>query len=833
MKKVRFSVLGMTCAACASHVERAARQVLGEAPVEVSLLSGTISITLPDEAREKEVFSALKKALTRAGYGLAETNEAETGQKSESKSERRRLVLCLVLSALLMIVAMWHMTPVPAPFILDATRYPRAFFLLQAALSLAVVILERHFYKNGLRALFSGTPNMDSLVAVGSLASLLYGAFAGVMIFIGASGGDNALVHRYLHELYLESAAMILTLVSLGKYLEGRARHRAASAVRALLAEEPSEATLLRDGKEYTVSLAEIAVGDTVLVREGERVPVDGAVLEGEGSVNESMLTGESVPREVAPDATVSGGTVLLSGLLTVRATEVGEKTALRRIVALLEEAASGKARAQRVADKVSAVFVPVVMGISALTAILWLILTGNVSLAVRTAVSVLVISCPCALGLATPTAITVGCGRGAKFGILFKSAEALESVARVRVLLTDKTGTLTKGAMTVTDHVCLLGDEDAQKTKIASLEALSAHPVAKALAALSTERVPLFDFRTLTGLGVCATTEEGIPLWAGAPALFSGSRGPELTPVAAQAVQKMKDAGKSVVVLAVGGEITDVFGIADTLREDSAAAVAALGHLGVETVMLTGDHAGTAKAIADEAGISEVHADLLPEDKVKILRDLQANTPTAMVGDGINDAPALALAEVGIAIGAGTAVAAKTADVVLAGNSLMGVAAAVELGRATRKNIKENLFWALGYNVLCIPLAAGVFYPVWGLLLTPMIASAAMSVSSLFVVCNALRLGHFTPSVFKKERNKDMLFQRKKEHTLVLTVSNMNCAHCAARVEEALKKIGVRKVKIDLEAKTATVTASEKIKDYAMINALTVAGYEATEKAE
>ncbi len=829
MKKISFSVVGMTCSACVSHVERAAQGVLKETPFTVSLLSGSLTVTLADGANEKEIFSALKAALSRAGYGLTSgTQSAEEREQAEKRTERVRLIFCAVLSALLMVVAMWHMTPLPAPFILNAMRYPRAFFLLQAVLTLAVVGAQRHFYKSGFSALFHGTPNMDTLVAVGSFASLLYGAVAGVCIFVGTAKGDTALVHQYLHELYLESAAMILTLVSLGKYLEGRARHRAAGAVRALIAEEPTEATVIKDGREQAVPLADLAKGDTVLVRVGEKIPTDGTVISGAGSVNEAMLTGESLPREVGEGDTVSGGTVLEEGALTLRATRIGEETALRRIVALLEQAASGKARAQRLADKISAVFVPIVLALSVLTATVWLLATKNAALAFRTAVSVLVISCPCALGLATPTAITVGCGRAARFGILFKSAEALEVLAGVKILLTDKTGTLTEGKMTVTDHVCLSGDKEEQQAMIASLEALSSHPVARALAAQTDARIPLLDFKAITGLGVTARTEEGTRLFAGQRALFSGDMAPSLAGDAAEIASGLEKQGKSVVIFAVGELFVGVFGIADTLRADSAAAVTALSALGVKVVMLTGDHEGTAAAIAQSAGITDYRAGLLPQDKADIVKEYRDRAPTAMVGDGINDAPALALADVGIAIGAGTAVAAATADVVLAGSSLTDAAAAIELGRATRKNIRQNLFWALGYNALCIPLAAGAFYPVLGLLLTPMVASAAMSVSSLFVVLNALRLGRFTPRVLKENKKErlDMLFGKKETRTVVLTVEGMMCAHCAAHVENALKALGVADARVDLSAKSVTVKASEKITEQAMKEAIERAGY-------
>ncbi|MBQ3063455.1 MAG: copper-translocating P-type ATPase [Clostridia bacterium] len=747
MKKTVFSVKGMTCAACVAHVERAAREALGkEITFTVSLLSSTLTVT--DEAGDEAALLArLSGALSRAGYGVAPFGDADTDAGVERKQEKKRLIYCLAVTALLMIVAMWHMTPLPAPFILNAPRYPRAFFLLQAALTLAVLVPQHRFYRNGFKSLFHGTPNMDSLVALGSAASVIYGIVAGVFIFVGAGTGNEALVHEYLHELYLESGAMILTLVSLGKYLEGGARHRAFGAVRALLDEEARVATRVRDGKEQVVLLGDILQGDTVLVPQGEKIPVDGVVISGEGSVNEAMLTGESLPRTVREGDEVFGATLLAEGRLLVRVMKVGEETALRRIAALLDETAASKAPVQRLCDRVSAVFVPVVIGISVLTAVLWLLLSRNVSMAFRAAASVLVISCPCALGLATPTAIAVGCGRAARFGVLFKSAEALEVLASTKTLLTDKTGTLTTGKMTVTDRIVLAGTAEYLDVLTASLEAGSAHPVAEPLRALTEQRLPIADFRTVTGLGVLGATESGATCAAGAPRLFTSVYGlPQPTDDIKSEADRLSREGKSIVLVSEGERFLGLFAIADTLRPDSAAAIAALRAVGIETVMLTGDNLQVAEKIAAEAGISHVHAALLPADKERIASAYRERGITAMVGDGINDAPALAAADVGLAIGAGTGVAVESAGVVLSGSSLAEAVAAVELGRRTRRIIRENLFWALFYNALCIPLAAGVFYPLWGLLLTPMIASAAMSFSSVFVVLNALRLGRFTP---------------------------------------------------------------------------------------
>ena len=844
MKKEIFAVTGMTCAACVAHVERAARSVLSdEIPFTVSLLSGTLSVTVEDDVSVDALYRRLLAALRRAGYGLEK--KGEQGEEVRAARERRRegarLVAAITLTALLMVVAMWHMTPLPAFWILDAMRYPVAFWCVQAVLTFAVLFLERRFFRGGFSALFHRSPNMDSLVALGSASAAIYGLVAGGLIIYGSAVGDAALVHRYLHELYMESAAMILTLVSLGKFLEGRARRSAAGAVRALIAEESASARLLTDAGEIEISLEELTVGAKILVREGEKIPADGVIEQGEGSVNEAMLTGESLPRTVRVGDRVAGATVLEEGTLTVLVDRVGEESTLRRIASLLEETAATKAPAQRLADKVSAVFVPVVLCIAALTAIVWLIASKDPSIAFRTAVSVLVISCPCALGLATPTAIMVGSGRGARFGILFKSAEALETLATTKYLLTDKTGTLTRGEMSVTDCIVLSGEENELKALSASIEALSAHPVAKPVAALSKTRLALENFTSHTGLGLSARLADGTLVLAGRRALFSAVSGaPTLSKTAEQTAISLENEGKSAILVSKGDTVLGCIAVADVLREDSREAVQGFERAGVRVVMLTGDNPAAAKKIASEASIKEFRAELLPDDKERIAREYTEKGITAMVGDGVNDAPALARADVGLAIGAGTAVAVESAGVVLTGNSLCDALAALELGRATRRNIKQNLLWALLYNIICIPVAAGVFYAPFGLLLTPMIASAAMSCSSVFVVLNALRLTRFVPPVLRERENERLarekqikmeeqkMFGRKKETAVtVLTVEGMMCGHCSARVEKALAALkGVDSATVDLAAKTVTVTAAVKVSADQMKKAITDAGY-------
>ncbi len=842
MKKEIFAVTGMTCAACVAHVERAARGVLGEREFTVSLLSNTLSVTLSEQESTETVFKKLSLALSRAGYGLERKDAAldEMRERAQGKKEKKRLIFSVILTALLMVVAMWHMTPLPLPPFLDGTRHPILFFAIQALLTAAVLILQRHFFKNGFSALFHRAPNMDTLVALGASAAAVYGAVAGACIIYGALAGDAALLHQYLHQLYLESAAMILTLVSVGKFLEGRARHRAAGAVRALIAEEPRTARVIVADGERELLLEEIKPGMHVKVLTGEKIPVDGVIFSGEGSVNEAMLTGEALPRAVRAGDRVSGATVLVEGTLTVTCDRPVEESTLRQIAALLEQTAASKAPAQRLADKVSGIFVPIVIGISLLTALVWLIATRDVQMAFQTAVSVLVISCPCALGLATPTAIMVGSGRGAKFGILFKSAEALETLATTKYLLTDKTGTLTRGEMSVTNAVYFTDDERYARDLIASIESYSAHPVAKAFLPLSDTRLPLNSVENRAGKGICAITEDGKSVLAGNRRLFEeAENAPLLSDEVLACEARLAAEGKSIVLLAEKDTVLAVFAVSDTLRADSAAAIAHLKTLHITPVMLTGDQPAAAARVAAEVGIAEYRAALLPADKERLVREYTQKGRTAMVGDGINDAPALASADVGIAIGAGTGVAIESAGVVLSGNSLADAAAAIELGRATRRNIAQNLFWALCYNAVCIPVAAGVLYPAFGLLLTPMIASAAMSVSSLFVVGNALRLTRFVPPAIrervlqqqektKKKENTDMFgFKKKEVVTTTLSVEGMMCMHCVAHVEKALAAVkGVQSAKADLAAATVTVQGVG-VDEQALKAAIEAAGYQ------
>ena len=819
MKKLRFTVKGMSCAACVAHVEHAAAKVCGKDKIQVSLLTNSLTILVEESAKEDALFAALQRSLSAAGYGLEREGEKKQDvARQEFRKTLRRLIASSILTLLLMYVAMGQMLGLPVPSVI--TQNGVIFGLVQLALCLPVILLNFHFYRNGFFALFHGAPNMDSLIAIGSCASLVYGVVAVGLMGWGIHTGNHELVHQYHHNLYFESAAMILTLVSLGKTLEGRAKANAAEAVSRLASMMPEVATVEREGETVTLPLSEIVVGDVVLVREGETIPVDGVVLSGNGWADESAISGESIPVEKGEGDEVTAVCTLTGGFLRIRTQKVGSDTALSRIIGLIEDAAASKAPIARIADKVSGIFVPVVISISALSAAVWLIATRDVATALNCAISVLVISCPCALGLATPTAVMVGISRGASRGILIKSSEALEHLHSVRYVLTDKTGTLTEGRPSVTDLFALDGDETALLYYAAGAEAMSTHPLASAVVRLAEEGIQIPDASQMN-----------------------------------EALSVLEQEGKTAVCVAVDGRLLGWIGIADHLREDSVQAIQAMKKMGITPVMLTGDNERTARAIAEECGIEEVYARLLPEQKEQTLRAYAKRGRCAMVGDGINDAPALATADVGIAIGAGTEVAMDSADVVLSGNSLGDAVTAISLSRATMRCIKQNLFWALIYNTVCIPLAAGVLIPFFGIALTPMIGSAAMSVSSVCVVLNSLRLR--SVSIYGDERQERRARRKPKKEatcpttkcsinqtnteinqeeeqdmfgatkTITFGVEGMMCNNCKAHVERALAEVkGVKSAVADLETKTVTVKVKAAVEETTLKDAVTKAGY-------
>ena len=836
MKKIRYDVRGMSCAACVAHVEHAAAKVCGEENITVSLITNSLTVSVEDSTDESKLALQLKKALKDAGYALEDSASGSGAKKNsiaddEFRSGLRRLIISAIITAALMVVAMGHMVGIPTPALFVA--HPYLFGLLQLALTIPVAIINFKFFKNGFAALLRFAPNMDSLIAIGASASLIYGIVATVFMLVGELDGNAALVEQYRHNLYFEGAAMILTLVTLGKTLEGKARANAASAVGKLASMMPEGASVLRDGEFITLPLSEIAVGDIIEVKAGETIPVDAVVIEGEGAVDESAISGESIPVEKSVGSPVSAVCTLQSGYIKIRAEKVGKDTTLSRIISLLEDAAASKAPISRVADRVSAVFVPAVIGISVLTAVLWAAITHDFSMAFNCAVSVLVISCPCALGLATPTAIMVGTGRGAKLGILIKSAEALENLHSVKYFLTDKTGTLTEGKPRLTDIVTEECDESYLLKIAYSAELLSSHPLALAIcegaASAGIERsnaLAAEDFCSLLGKGISVRlTENGTSSLCviGTPTLLF-ENGITMPPAAETRMLSLEEEGKTVVAVGYGGRFLGLLAIADGIRPDSKQAIEELKKMGITPVMLTGDNQRSALAVGRECGIDEVRSRLLPEDKERIIREYSEKGRTAMVGDGINDAPALASADIGIAIGAGTEVAIDCADVVLSKNSLTDAVSAISLSRATITIIKQNLFWALIYNAICIPVAAGALYPLFEISLSPMIASAAMSFSSVCVVLNSIRLRNKKIYMYKSQEDSDMFGKTK---TVSFTVEGMMCNNCKAHVEKALLAVkGVKSAEAVLESKTVSVVVKDSVSEDTLKAAVTAAGY-------
>ena len=852
--RLHYEIKGMTCAACVNHVEKAICKVIKEEDtVNVSLLTNSVSLIVDDEENTEQLQSRLAASVKSAGYELVlQPQKDHSKDKKETKKRITRLILSILFTLGVMYLSMGSMIGLAPPAFLRGAENAALMCLAQLLLTLPVLILNRRFFISGARALWNRSPNMDSLICVGAGAAIVYGLFAFLMI---VTAKDAHTVHKYLHDLYFESAAMILTLVSVGKLLEERAKNKTADAIHSLSTLAPTFVTVLREEKETLIPIEELQKGDVFLIRAGERIPADGVVLLGNGTVDESALTGESMPVEKNEGSDVRTACVLLSGALTVRAERTGEDSSLARIIRLLEDAASSKAPIARVADKVSSIFVPVVMAISAVTLAVWLIATQNVEQSLRSAISVLVISCPCALGLATPTAITVGVGRAAKKGVLFRSAEALEKLCSIQTVVFDKTGTLTEGKPALTDLYSYNTTPEKLLLATASVERLSAHPLAKAICKGAenygiTKFESVEDFQTLSGVGAVGTVG-GKRLRVGKPdanLLFqikeseNAAKTEENTAFSLHVVQKngiyqvkediqnLENQGKTVVLITLDEVPIGVLALADRIRDDAKKTVQNLKKEGLSTLMLTGDNERTAAAISQIAGLDGYRAGLLPEDKEGIVKELSATTPCAMVGDGINDAPALTRADIGIAIGAGTEVAIDCADVVLSGNTLSGVADAIKISRATLRVIKQNLFWALFYNAICIPVAAGAFFPILGWQLSPMLASAAMSCSSLFVVSNALRLRFI--KLEKGEKEKMFGLKKKENVTHTLAVEGMMCQHCVSHVKKALEaQKGVTNVTVDLDTKTATVDALSSVSVASLITAVKDAGYECEAK--
>lgn len=831
----KFVVTGMTCAACAAHVEKAANSLDGVDSAAVNLMLGTLVCSYD---ADKVTPQAIISAVEASGYGAAPADEAKRDirreQEASARAMGRRLLWSVVCLVPLFYLSMGHMMGLPVPAFMH--RQPLAAALVQLVLCVPILILNRAYFTVGFSRLFKGAPNMDSLVALGAAAGLVYSLIEMGLLAAGQVTG--------MPDLYFESAGMILTLVTVGKYLEERSKGKTTGAITALLALAPDVAVVRRSGTEVTVATDQIKAGETVIVRQGGRIPVDGTVVKGSGSVDESALTGESMPVEKTAGSKAVSATVLTSGYLEMTADRVGADTTLSQIIQLMEQAASTKAPISRLADKISAVFVPAVISIAVAAALLWAAAGGmGVRFCLSIGIAVLVISCPCALGLATPVAITVATGKAAEKGILIKSAASLELMGRVNTVVLDKTGTVTEGKPRVTDVLCAANvTEEELLCAAASLEKPSGHPLADAIVQEAERRsIPLCavsDFAAVAGGGVQAV-QDGKTLYAGNDR-YMGSIGADTAALRA-AAEMLAAAGKTPLYFAEDRQLLGVIAVADVVKPDSAAAIAALRRSGCAVVLLTGDNQRTAEAIARQVGVDRVIAQVLPQDKARCIEDLQkAGRLVAMVGDGVNDAPALVTADVGLAIGAGTDVAIESADVVLMRSSLMDIVDAAALSRATLRNIRQNLFWAFFYNSIGIPVAAGVLYPALGITLNPMIAAAAMSLSSVCVVSNALRLRGWkgsapvrrgeTPANTQSEPAAPAAQHNEEEPTMkkTLSIEGMMCAHCAAHVEKALNALPGVTAAVDLAGRSAVVTGD--VSDEALKKAVADAGYTVTD---
>lgn len=818
--KIDFKITGMTCAACSARVEKVTRQQAGVISADVNLLAGTMQVNAVDDT----VVSAVINAVSKAGYGAVIAGEIEPPKAQQPdghlKEMKMRIIVSVIFLLILMYFTMGHMLSLPLPEWYCGDQNAMTAAVLQFLLILPPVFLNRSYYTKGLKALWHRAPNMDSLIAVGSGASLVYGLIALFRISYAVGHGQWQVVAHYRMNLYFESAAMILTLITLGKFLEARAKGKTGDAIRQLMDLSPKTAVLLKDGDEITVPVEKLAVGDTVLVRSGFNIPVDGTVIDGRGAVDQSALTGESIPVEKTVGDCVSAATMNTEGFLKIRVDRIGEDTTLSQIIKLVEHAGGSKAPIARLADRIAGVFVPVVMGIAVLAFAVWFLSGEGLEFALTTAISVLVISCPCALGLATPVAIMVGTGRGARMGILYKTAQALEQLHRVNTVVLDKTGTITQGKPMVTDVIPANTTKEDLLRIAASLEAKSEHPFAKAIMAHygRGEILQTNDFETLPGRGLCAMIN-GKRYYAGNRRLM------EEQGICVTSDTVLSNSGKTPLYFACeDGTFLGTVAAADTPREDSADAVKQLNKMGLAVIMLTGDNEQTARAIAQNAGITEVIAQVLPQDKAQYIQMLrQSGKRVLMVGDGINDAPALVSADIGMAIGAGTDIAMEAADIVLMKQGLSGVCDAIALSKATIRNIRQNLFWAFFYNALGIPVAAGVLYPAFGIQLSPMIGAAAMSLSSVFVVTNALRLRSFMP---RKKEKKHIVVKEELPMETIIKVEGMMCVHCKARVENVCKDVpGTVNAEVDLQKKQVTVTGTANIE--ALKKAITEAGYE------
>ena len=856
--KEKFDVTGMTCSACSSRVEKCVRGLDGMTEVTVNLLTNSMQVEYDNSKLSTD---AIIQAVTQAGYGASvkqdspSQNQAvpsasfkprENPVEAQLKEMKHRLIISFAFLIPLMYVSMGHMIGLPLPGFLSGTENAVSFAFTQFLLALPIAYVNRKFYIKGFQTLAHRAPNMDTLIAIGSTASFAYGIFAIYRMSYGLGAGNLELVHRYHHDLYFESAVMILALITVGKYLETRSKGKTSEALTRLMDLAPKTAMVERNGQQMEIPVEQVIVGDVVLVKPGQRIPVDGIITEGSTSIDQSAITGESIPVEKEAGDPVIAATINKGGFIRFTASKVGNDTTFAQIVRLVEDASATKAPISRLADQIAGIFVPVVIGISILTAALWLLNGAAFEFALSCAICVLVISCPCALGLATPVAIMVGTGKGAEHGILIKSGQALESAHNINTVVLDKTGTITQGKPVVTDIQTIYADSREFISIAAALEQNSEHPLADAVMRYAEEQnihaAAAQNFMALPGMGVQAVID-GKTCYAGNKRLMS-EKNISLTDWEA-ALEQLADAGKTPLIFADSTQIIGIIGAADIVKSTSFQAIRQLKDMGVQVIMLTGDNARTAAAIQKQLDLDEVIAEVLPQDKEQQISKLQSDGKiVAMVGDGINDAPALARANVGLAIGAGTDVALESADIVLMKNDLLDVVTAIQLSKATIRNIKQNLFWAFFYNVLCIPLAAGVYYNAFGLLLNPMIGAAAMSCSSFFVVTNALRLRGFKPVLAQETGSTAQTISQDVQITAsiggakqperaecavtrkTMIIEGMMCPHCQKAVTKALCSLEGVSADVSLADNAAYITSTGITSDEAMIQAVTDADY-------
>ena len=825
----QFNVTGMSCAACSARVEKAVSKVDGVSSCSVSLLTNSMGVEGTAKADD------IIKAVEDAGYGASLKNDREKSAKSvdsdalkdtETPKIKKRLIASIIFLAVLMYISMGHMMwNFPLPSFLAKNHI--AMGLVQLLLTVIIMVINQHFFISGFKGIIHRSPNMDTLVALGSGAAFIYSTYALFAMTNAQLNGDIQAVMGYMHEFYFESAAMILTLITVGKMLEAHSKGKTTDALKGLMNLAPKTAVIVKDGVETEVSIDSVQKDDIFVVRPGESIPVDGIILEGSSAVNESALTGESIPTDKNVGDKVSAATINQSGFIRCKAERVGEDTTLSQIIRMVSDAAATKAPIAKIADKVSGIFVPVVIIIAIITAVIWLLIGDPFGSALQKAISVLVISCPCALGLATPVAIMVGNGVGARNGILFKTAVSLETSGNINIVALDKTGTITSGEPKVTDIVTSDGISEAELLQTAvSLECKSEHPLAKAIIGKTEEmqitRQEISNFQILAGNGLSGTLEN--TLVAGGNLNFISSRAEIVSEIKAKAEQ-LAENGKTPLFFSRGNKLLGIIAVADVIKEDSPRAIKELRDMGIKVVMLTGDNVKTADAIGKQAGVDEVIAGVLPDGKEKVIQKLKMQGKVAMVGDGINDAPALTSADVGIAIGAGTDIAIDAADIVLMKSRLSDVPAAIRLGRSTLRNIHENLFWAFIYNIIGIPLAAGLFIPIFGWGLNPMFGAAAMSLSSFCVVTNALRLNFV--KIHSAKRDKKIKVKEKKKMTKTMKIEGMMCPHCEARVKQVLEELSeVESVVASHEKGTAELILNKEISDEILKKTVEEQGY-------